>query len=117
MRVLVIVKATEHSERRPAIDKEMMAQMKAFNDQLRDAGVFVCAEGLEPTSNAKRIQFANGKRAVTDGPFRPADDQIAGFWIWDVQNMEEAMHWANLCPQPMPGPCTIDIRPFYEHKS
>lgn len=117
MRVMVFVKATGDSEAGHAPEpwaSEMMAAMGRFNDELRAAGVLVMADGLMPTVSAKRIAFDGAKRTVIDGPFTPSGDQVAGFWLWEVKDMDEAMAWAMRCPNPMPGPSEIEIRPFYD---
>lgn len=115
MRVLVLVKATDASEA-GAMPAEwragMMAAMGRFNDELRAAGVFVMAEGLAPTAQAKRVAFDGADRTVIDGPFTPPGELVAGFWIWEVGDMEEALAWVRRCPNPMPGPSVIEIRPF-----
>lgn len=117
MRVMVFVKATQDSEQGHAPEpwaSEMMAAMGRFNDELRNAGILVMADGLRPTSDAKRVTFDGSKRTVIDGPFAPASEQVAGFWLWEVRDMDEAIAWAKRCPNPMPGPSAIEIRPFYE---
>ena len=117
MRVMVFVKATEASEKgdmpSPWRD-EMMAQMGRFNDELRAAGVLLMADGLKPTSEAKRVAFDGSGRTVIDGPFGPPEELVAGFWLWNVKDMDEAVAWARRCPNPMPGPSEIEIRPFYD---
>jgi len=116
MRVMVLVKATEESEKEstPAEwQEQMMAAMGRFNDELRDAGVLIMAEGLKPTSQAKRVGFDGPSRTVIDGPFTETRELVAGFWIWDVRDMDEAVAWLKRCPNPMPGPSEIEIRPFY----
>ncbi|PZU08078.1 MAG: hypothetical protein DI606_15845 [Sphingobium sp.] len=116
MRVMVLVKATQGSEAGGTVDAAMMAAMGRFNDALKAAGVLVAADGLKPTSLAKRIAFDGIERCVIDGPFLPAGAQVAGYWIWNVADMDEAVAWARRCPNPMPGPSAseIEIRPFYE---
>lgn len=114
MRVMVLVKATQDSEAGGPVDAAMMAAMGRFNDALKAAGVLVAADGLKPTSLAKRIAFDGIERRVIDGPFLPAGAQVAGYWIWNVADMDEAVAWARRCPNPMPGPSEIEIRPFYE---
>jgi hypothetical protein len=117
MRVMVFVKATEDSERgfdpSPAT-KAAMEEMGRFNDALREAGIFVLADGLQPTSQAKRVAFDGPGRTVIDGPFAKARDQVAGFWLWEVKDMDEAIAWVKRCPNPMPGPSEIEIRPLYD---
>lgn len=117
MRVMVLVKATAESEKgfvhTPDTDA-MMAAMGRYNDELRAAGVFVMADGLQPSSAGKRIAFDGPARTVIDGPFASPGELVAGFWLWDVKDMDEAVAWAKRCPNPMPGPSEIEIRPFYE---
>jgi hypothetical protein len=117
MRVMVLVKATEDSEKGFALTTEtkmMMEAMGKFNDELRDAGIFIIADGLKPSSQGKRIAFDGPGRTVIDGPFAETRELVAGFWIWEVKDMEEAVAWVKRCPNPMPGPSEIEIRPFYE---
>jgi len=117
MRVMVLVKATEDSEKGFALTTEtkmMMEAMGKFNDELRDAGILIIADGLRPSSQGKRIAFDGPGRTVIDGPFAETRELVAGFWIWDVKDMEEAVAWVKRCPNPMPGPSEIEIRPFYE---
>ncbi|QUT04966.1 YciI family protein [Sphingobium phenoxybenzoativorans] len=117
MRVMVLVKATDDSEKGLFPEPwttEMMAAMGKFNDALRDAGILLMADGLQPSSQAKRVAFDGPGRTVIDGPFTPARDLVAGFWLWEVKDMEEAVAWVKRCPNPMPGPSEIEIRPFYD---
>lgn len=117
MRVMVFVKSTEDGEKGEFPQpwtSEMMAAMGRFNDQLRAAGVLVTADGLKPTRFARRVAFNGATRTVTDGPFPHPNELVAGFWIWNVTNMDEAVAWVKKCPNPMPGPSEIEIRPFYE---
>ena len=116
MRVMVFVKATPQSETESAPAEwtaQMMAAMGRYNDELRDAGIFLMAEGLKPTSHAKRIAFNGDGRTVIDGPFPAATELVAGFWLWEVKDMDEAVAWAKRCPNPMPAPSELEIRPFY----
>jgi len=117
MRVMVLVKATKDSERGhlPAgWTTEMMAAMGRFNDELREDGILRAADGLKPSSHGKRVAFDGPRRSVIDGPFADARDLVAGFWLWDVKDMDEAVAWVKRCPNPMPGPSEIEIRPLYE---
>ena len=117
MRVMVLVKATEDSERGFAPSPETMESMEAmgrFNDELRAAGIFVMADGLQPSSAGKRVAFDGADRTVIDGPFPHPGELVAGFWLWDVKDMDEAVAWVKRCPNPMPGPSQIEIRPFYD---
>ena len=117
MRVMVLVKATEDSERGhfpQPWTTEMMKAMGKFNDELREAGLLVIADGLKPTSAAKRVAFDGPTRTIIDGPFAHTSELVAGFWIWDVKDLNEAITWAKRCPNPMPGPSEIEIRSLYE---
>ena len=117
MRVMVLVKATADSEAGlPPTEEmtEMFAAMGAYNEQLVDAGIMVDGDGLKPSSFGKRIAFDGANRTVIDGPFSPPNELVAGYWIWNVADMEEAVAWARRCPNPMLGPSELEIRPFYE---
>lgn len=119
MRVMVIVKATEASEAEshPLEAEgaaEMFEQMGRYNDELIAAGIILAGDGLKPSKFGKRIHFDGPKRSVTDGPFAEAKELVAGFWIWQVRSMEEAVEWARRCPNPMPGPSDLEIRPIWE---
>ncbi|CAN7535341.1 YciI family protein [Rhizobium rhizogenes] len=117
MRVMVLVKATDDSEKgfNPTPETmEMMAAMGRFNDELRNAGILVAADGLKPSSHGKRVAFDGPGRTVIDGPFAATRELVAGFWLWEVKDMDEAIAWAKRCPNPMPGPSEIEIRPLYE---
>ena len=116
MRVMVIVKATKNSEAGKLPSKELMAAMGKFNEELVKAGIMLDGDGLRPSSSGKRVRFSAGtKRTVIDGPFTETKELVAGFWIWQVKSMDEALEWARRCPDPMPGEeSEIEIRPFYE---
>ncbi|MBC8794120.1 MAG: hypothetical protein C6Y20_21195 [Tagaea sp. CACIAM 22H2] len=117
MRVMVLVKATEWSEKGFSPDAwttEMIAAMGKFNDELRDAGILVMGEGLKPSAYTKRVAFDGAARTVIDGPFANPNELVAGFWLWDVKDMDEAVAWVKRCPNPMKGPSEIEIRPLYE---
>lgn len=114
MRVMVLVKASEPSEAGVMPGADLLTAMGAFNQQLIDAGIMADGGGLKPTALGRRIAFAGEERTVIDGPFGPVGDQVAGFWIWNVADMDEAVAWARRCPNPMPVPSEIEIRPFYE---
>jgi hypothetical protein len=117
MRVIVLVKATDDSEKGYSPDPwttEMMEAMGRFNDELRKAGILLMADGLKPSLWGKRVAFDGPDRTVIDGPFARPRELVAGFWIWDVKDMDEAVAWVKRCPNPMPGPSEIEIRPFYE---
>jgi hypothetical protein len=114
MRVMVMVKATKDSEAGIMPSTEMFAAMGKFNEELCNAGIMQAGEGLKPSSQGKRIAFDGAKRTVIDGPFAATSELVAGFWIWQVKDMDEAIAWAKRCPNPMPGPSELEIRPFYE---
>ena len=115
MRVMVIVKATKNSEAGALPSEQLLTDMMNFNDQLVKAGVMLAGDGLRPSSQGKRVRFAAGKKTVIDGPFAETKELVAGFWIWQVRSMDEALEWAKRCPHPMPGEdAELEIRPFYE---
>ena len=115
MRVMVIIKATKMSEAGEMPSEELLTKMGKFNEELVKAGVMVAGEGLHPSRRGKRVRFSGGKKVVIDGPFVETKELIAGFWIWKVQSMEEAIEWASQCPDPMPGEeAEIEIRPVFE---
>lgn len=112
---MVIVKATETSEAGVLPKPEDFSAMGKFNEALEKAGLLIVGDGLQPSSKGKRIHIAGGKRQVIDGPFAEAKELVAGYWIWKVKSLEEAVEWANRCPDPMPGEeCVLEIRPLYE---
>ena len=117
MRVMVMVKATKDSEEglKPTADTaEMFVAMGKFNEELVKAGVMLSGDGLKPSSQGKRVAFDGPNRTVIDGPFAETRELVAGYWIWEVKDMAEAVEWVKRCPNPMPGPSEIEIRPFYE---
>ena len=116
MRVMVIVKATKASEAGTLPSKELLAAMGKFNEELVKAGIMLDGDGLKPSSKGKRIRFSPGKpRTVTDGPFAETKELVAGYWVWQVKSLDEAVEWARRCPDPMPGEeSELEIRPFYE---
>jgi hypothetical protein len=114
MRVMVMVKATEDSEQGLMPTTEMFEAMGKFNEELVNAGIMLSGDGLKPSSFGKRIGFDGASRTVIDGPFAETRELVAGFWIWEVRDMAEAVEWAKRCPNPMPGPSELEIRPFYE---
>lgn len=114
MRVMVLVKATEESERGDLPEPGMFEAMGRFNAELAKAGVLRAAEGLRPSSDGRRVAFDGKDRTVLDGPFAQTRELVAGFWLWEVRDMEEAVAWVKRCPNPMPGPSEIEIRPLYE---
>jgi hypothetical protein len=114
MKVMVIVKATKESEAGVMPSAELMAAMGRYNEELVKAGIMLAGEGLKPSSAGARVHFDGARRTVTDGPFAETKELIAGFWLWQVRDLEEAIAWAKKCPNPMPGASDIDIRPLYE---
>jgi hypothetical protein len=114
MRVMVLVKATDDSEKGILPTTELWEAMGKFNEELVDAGVMRVGDGLKPSSQGKRIAFDGPGRTVIDGPFAETRELVAGFWLWEVKDMDEAVAWVKRCPNPMPGPSEIEIRPLYE---
>ena len=114
MKVMVLVKATADSEAGVMPSPELLEAMGKFNEELVDAGVMLAGEGLKPTSQAVRIGFDGPGRRVIDGPFAETRELVAGFWLWQVRSLDEAIEWAKRCPNPMPGPSELEIRPLYE---
>lgn len=114
MRVMVLVKATSDSEAGTLPSTELMAAMGDFNEALVKAGVLLAGEGLHPSARGKRVRFSGSERQVVDGPFAATNELVAGFWLWQVASMDEAVAWARRCPNPMPGDSEIEIRPVYE---
>jgi hypothetical protein len=114
MRVMVIVKATKDSEAGLMPSTEMFEAMGKFNEELVKAGLMLAGDGLKPSAKGVRIRFDGDKRTVSNGPFAEPEQLVAGFWIWKVNSLEEAIAWAKKCPNPMPGPSDLEIRPFYE---
>ena len=117
MRVMVFVKATEDSEKGFFHTPETAAMLEAmgkFNEELIKAGILRAGDGLKPSSKGKRVAFDGPRRMVIDGPFAETKELVAGFWLWEVKDMDEAVAWVKRCPNPMPGPSEIEIRPLYE---
>ncbi len=123
MRVMVMVKATKNSEagimpgdpRAPAGYEKLCEEMGKCNEELVKAGIMLAGDGLHPSSNGKRVRFSGGKRTVIDGPFAETKELVAGYWIWQVKSIEEALEWVRRCPDPMPGEeSEIEIRPVLE---
>lgn len=113
MKVIVFVKATADSEAGIMPEPELFEAMHAFNEALVNAGIMLAGEGLKPTSAAKRVAFDGASRTVIDGPFIETKELVAGYWLWEVKDMDEAVAWVKRCPNPMPGPSEIEIRPIY----
>ncbi|MCA9880860.1 MAG: YciI family protein [Thermomicrobiales bacterium] len=114
MRVMVIVKATAESEAGVMPSEQLLAEMGAYNEQLVNAGIMLGGDGLKPSSAGARVHFSGDKRMVTDGPFAETKELIAGYWIWQVDSMEQAIEWVKRCPNPMNEESDIEIRPFFE---
>lgn len=114
MRVMVIVKATADSEAGQMPSRELLEAMGAFNQKLIDAGVMVDGGGLRPSAQGARVGFDGAERTVRLGPFSAVGELAAGYWIWKVEDLDEAIGWVKRCPAPMPGPSEIEIRPLYE---
>src|SRR5690606_31312546 len=114
MRVMVIVKATADSEAGRMPGEELLLAMGRYNEELVKAGIMLAGDGLHPSSRGKRVRFSGPRRTVIDGPFAETRELIAGYWIWQVRSMEEALEWVRRCPNPMPGDSEIEIRPVYE---
>jgi hypothetical protein len=114
MRVMVIVKATSESEAGKMPSTEMLTAMGNFNEELIKAGIMVSGDGLHPSSKGKRVHFSGSQRHVIDGPFAETKELIAGFWLWQVKSMEEAIEWVKRCPNPMESDSDIEIRPLFE---
>ena len=114
MRVMVLVKATKESEAGLMPSTELLAAMGRFNEELVEAGILLAGEGLRPSAKGKRAAFDGLRRTVVDGPFDATGELVAGFWLWKGRDMEEAVAWAKRCPNPMPGPSELEIRPLFE---
>ena len=115
MRVMVIVKADNNSETgNMAGAEEMLTEMGKYNEELVKAGIMLGGEGLHPSSKGKRIKFSGSKRTVVDGPFAEAKELVAGYWLWQVKSMDEAVEWAKRCPNPTGGESELEIRPVFE---
>jgi len=114
MRVMVIVKASKSSEAGQLPDPKLLAEMGKFNEELVKAGVMLAGEGLKSSAQGVRVRFSGPKRSVVDGPFAETKELIAGFWLWQVKSMAEAIEWARRCPNPMPEDSELEIRPVFE---
>ncbi len=115
MRVMVIIQATKKSEAGEMPSERLLTEMGKYNEELVKAGVMLGGEGLHPSSLGKRVRFGSGKKTVVDGPFVETKELIAGFWLWQVKSMEEAVEWVRRCPDPMPGEeAVIEIRRVFE---
>lgn len=114
MRVMVMVKATEESEAGVMPSKELLTEMGNFNEELVKAGLMLAGEGLHPSSKGARVQFSGAERKVVDGPFAETKELVAGFWLWEVKSMDEAIEWVRRCPNPMEEESEIEIRQVFE---
>lgn len=114
MRVMVMVKATKESEAGKMPGTDLLAAMGRYNEELVKAGVMLAGEGLHPSARGKRVQFSGSRRSVVDGPFAETKELVAGFWLWQVKSMEEAVEWVRRCPNPMESDSEIEIRPVFE---
>jgi hypothetical protein len=114
MKVLVLVKANEATEAGIPPDTKLLTEMGKFNEELVKAGILLAAEGLHPSSKAARVKFSGGARSVIDGPFTETKELIAGFWLWQVKSMQEAIEWVKRCPNPTGEESVIEIRPIFE---
>jgi hypothetical protein len=112
---MVMVKATKNSEAGVMPSEKLLTDMGKFNEELVKAGVMLAGDGLHPSVKGKRVHFADGKKTIIDGPFAETKELVAGFWIWQVKSMDEALAWARRCPDPMPGEeSELEIRPIFE---
>ncbi|HEV7669986.1 MAG TPA: YciI family protein [Thermoanaerobaculia bacterium] len=114
MRVIVMVKATQDSEAGIMPSEQLLTEMGAYNEELVKAGIMLAGEGLHPSSKGARVRFSGDQRTVIDGPFAETKELVAGFWLWQVRSMDEAIEWLKRCPNPMPGESEIEIRPVFE---
>jgi hypothetical protein len=114
MKVIVMVKATPSSEAGIMPSEVLLSRMGRFNEELVKAGVMLAGEGLHPSRRGKRVRFTGEKRTVIDGPFSETKELVAGFWLWQVKSIEEAIEWVKRCPNPMPEESEIEIRPLFE---
>src|SRR6188474_2742930 len=114
MRIIVMVKATKDSEAGVMPSHDLLAEMGKYNEELVKAGIMLAGEGLHPSSKGKRVRFDGKKRAVIDGPFAETKELIAGFWLWQVRSMDEAVEWLKRCPNPHNDACEVEIRPVFE---
>lgn len=113
MKVMVIVKASSGSEAGELPSTELLTAMGKFNEELANAGIMLAGEGLKPSSEGAQVHFSGSDRIVTDGPFTKTKDLIAGFWLWEVKSMQEAIDWVKRCPNPHNEPSDIEIRPLF----
>jgi hypothetical protein len=114
MRFIILIKADQNSEAGILPDQQLLTEMGNFNEELVKAGVMLAGEGLHPSSKGARVRFSGAQRTVIDGPFAEAKELIAGFWLWEVASLEEAIEWVKRCPNPMGGESEIEIRQVFE---
>jgi len=114
MKVMVIVKATQDSEVGVMPNEQLLTEMGQYNEELAKAGIMLAGEGLHPSSKGARVHFSGTERTVINGPFTPPQELVAGYWLWQVNSLEEAIAWVKRCPNPMPGDSEIEIRPIFE---
>jgi len=114
MKVMVLVKASKASEAGEMPSEQLVAEMGQYNEELVKAGILLAAEGLHPSSKGVRVRFSGDGRTVTDGPFAETKELVAGYWLWRVKSMAEAIAWVKRCPNPMPGESEIEIRPVFD---
>jgi len=113
MKVMVLVKATPSSEAGEMPSQELLAAMGKYNEELVEAGIMLAGEGLKPSSEGARVRFSGSRRQVVDGPFTETKELVAGYWLWEVDSMEQAIDWVKRCPNPMPEESEIEIRPLF----
>jgi hypothetical protein len=113
MKVMVLVKATKDSEAGVMPSQQLLTEMGSYNEELVKAGILLAAEGLHPSSKGARVRFAGTNRTVIDGPFAETKELVAGYWLWQVKSLQEAIDWVKRCPNPMPGESEIEIRPVF----
>lgn len=114
MRVMVIIKATHSSEAGEMPSEQLLTEMGQYNEELVQAGIMLAGDGLKPSSAGFRVRFSGSDRTVIDGPFAETKELIAGYWIWQVESLEQALEWVKRCPNPMPEESTIEVRPLFE---
>lgn len=114
MKVVVFVKATKDSEAGTMPSEQLLLEMGKYNEELCKAGILLAGDGLHPTSKAARVRFSGKNREVVNGPFAETKELVAGYWVWNVKSLDEAIEWVKKCPNPMPGDSEIEIRPVFE---
>ena len=114
MRVMVLIKASRESEAGEMPSEELLGAMGRYNEELLAAGILLAGDGLQPSAKGARVSFDGERRSVIDGPFAETKELIAGYWLWQVDSLAHAVEWLKRCPNPMPGPCEVEIRPLFE---